>query len=232
MRIISSQDLFESYMSKLDEATAMRKRLGAKREAEIRQDLTGRSNAPGSGSRNIDRTIAAAENAAKKYVHKDRNETEEDYYSRAQNRKSTYNDLASNRRRSVRDTPRSGLRYSSTYGKNIRLSPEQQHLSNVRGAHMMSGTFTPRERQNLDPNTKKRYQIKDEFELWVNSLVAEGYDLSDFTWSDMRELYEDYDLYIQLQEYLVSEGYTDTLEGADLIISSMSDEWLSNILDE
>jgi hypothetical protein len=26
---------------------------------------------------------------------------------------------------------------------------------------------------------------KEEFELWVNSLVEEGYDLSDYTWDEM-----------------------------------------------
>lgn len=33
-------------------------------------------------------------------------------------------------------------------------------------------------------------QIWEEVELWVNSLVEEGYDLSEYTWDEMRELYE------------------------------------------
>jgi hypothetical protein len=32
---------------------------------------------------------------------------------------------------------------------------------------------------------------KEEFELWVNELVEEGYDLSDYTWDDMLDIYED-----------------------------------------
>jgi hypothetical protein len=32
---------------------------------------------------------------------------------------------------------------------------------------------------------------KEEFELWVNELVEEGYDLSDYTWDDMFDIYED-----------------------------------------
>jgi hypothetical protein len=31
---------------------------------------------------------------------------------------------------------------------------------------------------------------KEEFELWVNELVEEGYDLSDYTWDDMLDIYE------------------------------------------
>jgi hypothetical protein len=31
---------------------------------------------------------------------------------------------------------------------------------------------------------------KEEFELWVNELVEEGYDLSDYTWEDMLDIYE------------------------------------------
>ena len=31
--------------------------------------------------------------------------------------------------------------------------------------------------------------LKEEFEYWVNSLVEEGYDLSDYTWDEMAEIY-------------------------------------------
>lgn len=31
--------------------------------------------------------------------------------------------------------------------------------------------------------------LKEEFEYWVNSLIEEGYDLSDYTWDDMYEYY-------------------------------------------
>lgn len=169
MRIISSQDLFESYMSKLDEAMA---------EGPRKEKITAKQWNPYVSGR--DR--AHAFNIAVRH------------------------DLP----REKKSTGGKGARYAS-FGD--------------RGAGNAA-----RRRQGLAP--LRGDTRKEEFELWVNSLVAEGYDLSDFTWSDMRELYEDYDLYIQLQEYLVSEGYTDTLEGADVIISSMSDEWLSNILDE
>jgi hypothetical protein len=37
---------------------------------------------------------------------------------------------------------------------------------------------------------KTRGQHKEEFELWVNSLVEEGHDLSDYTWDEMLDIYE------------------------------------------
>ena len=45
-----------------------------------------------------------------------------------------------------------------------------------------------------DPRTyvpKKKKEQKEEFELWVNALVEEGYDLSDYTWDEMYEFYLD-----------------------------------------
>ena len=37
------------------------------------------------------------------------------------------------------------------------------------------------------------YHAKEDFELWVNALVEEGYDLSDYTWDEMYEFYLDED---------------------------------------
>ena len=33
------------------------------------------------------------------------------------------------------------------------------------------------------------YNSKEEVEVWVNSLLEEGYDLSDYTWDEMYEMY-------------------------------------------
>jgi hypothetical protein len=38
-------------------------------------------------------------------------------------------------------------------------------------------------------NRKKRRMNKEEVENWVNSLIDEGYDLSEYTWDDMYEMY-------------------------------------------
>ena len=43
------------------------------------------------------------------------------------------------------------------------------------------------------------YHAREEFELWVNELVEEGYDLSDYTWDEMYEFY--------LDEALTGERY-------------------------
>jgi hypothetical protein len=37
---------------------------------------------------------------------------------------------------------------------------------------------------------KKKKVTKEELELWVNELLEEGYDLSEYTWDDMFEIYE------------------------------------------
>jgi hypothetical protein len=46
----------------------------------------------------------------------------------------------------------------------------------------------------IDPRTyvpKKKKEQNEEVELWVNELVEEGYDLSDYTWDEMYEFYLD-----------------------------------------
>ena len=45
------------------------------------------------------------------------------------------------------------------------------------------------------PKAKAIAMVKDksyneEVELWVNELLEEGYDLSEYTWDDMFEIYE------------------------------------------
>jgi hypothetical protein len=136
---------------------------------------------------------------------------------------------------------------------------------------------------------------KEDFELWVNTLLDEGYDLSDYTWDDMMEIYEanvvmsvkspegkfralnvtkarpsrnlqgkerldaartmrqkDVDTRFKDQgkvkqfrrrhglpeehefilSHLLDEGYAESLESAQAILNSMSEEWVAEILDE
>lgn len=51
----------------------------------------------------------------------------------------------------------------------------------ARGAQRGSATLTP--------NEKKQFN-REEFDNWVNSLVEEGYDLSEYTWDEMLNIYE------------------------------------------
>ena len=75
-----------------------------------------------------------------------------------------------------------------------------------------------------------RRNINAEFELWVNELVNEGYDLSENTWEDMYDLYESYDNYLTVIGYLLDEGYVDDVELAEEMITYMSDDWLESII--
>jgi predicted GNAT superfamily acetyltransferase len=48
-------------------------------------------------------------------------------------------------------------------------------------------------RAGLTPTREKPNAWKEQVETWVNSLVEEGYDLSDYTWDDMYEMYMNLD---------------------------------------
>ena len=132
----------------------------------------------------------------------------------------------------------------------------------------------------------------EEFEYWVDDLVNEGYDLSEYTWDDMLEIYEStvmsvtspegksrplnatrakpsrnlqgkerldaartirqqkvdrraphiekklkskYNIpenYEAILSYLIDEGYAEDFDSAEGILNSMSDEWISEVLDE
>jgi hypothetical protein len=68
-------------------------------------------------------------------------------------------------------------------------------------------TMTNPEKQGLQPSTPRHTAAairgagggttarttfrKEEFELWVNDLINEGYDLSEYTWDEMYESYLD-----------------------------------------
>jgi hypothetical protein len=174
------EDMFEIYEeTQLDEATRMRKELGKEGETATRKELASRSNAyQRSGS--VDRTIAAAERGAKNpYVAMGKNETESDYSKRKQQKSKTLTRLASNRRGSVRDKPRAGLR-----GYAAKVEGDDKDLQSARSSARSAGTLTPAEKRRLG----------EDFELWVNDLIEEGYDLSDYTWDEMAEIYEETEL--------------------------------------
>ena len=163
----------------IGEATRMRKELGKEGETATRKELASRSKAyQRSGS--VDKTIAAAERGAKNpYVAMGKNETESDYSKRKQEKSKTLTRLASNRRGSVRDKPRAGLR-----GYAAKVEGSDRDLQSARSSARSAGTLTPAEKKGLG----------EDFELWVNQLVEEGYDLSDYTWDEMAEIYEETEL--------------------------------------
>lgn len=89
-----------------------------------------------------------------------------------------------------------------------------------------------------------------DIEEWVESLIAEGYDLSDYTDDELYNAYlneekgekedkkrkkehmeESVDLYDVISDYLVQEKYCDSYEDADVIMANMSEEWRDSILE-
>jgi hypothetical protein len=75
---------------------------------------------------------------------------------------------------------------------------------------------------------------KADFELWVNSLINEGYDLSDYSWEEIYEIYlnEDSNYYYEmLMTYLLDEGYANDVDSAEAIMVNMSEEWVGAIVE-
>ena len=176
------RDLMEAYLDvyaseeEIDEATRMRKKLGKEGEIAIRKELAARSNAYNrSGS--VDNTIAAAERGADRpYVKFKPNESDADRKKREEEQSITLRDLASSRRGSVRDNPRTKLR-----GYAAKVEGDDEILQSARGSARSAGILTPNERKQLN--------MGDEFQNWVEALLDEGYDLSNYTWDDMYEAY-------------------------------------------
>jgi hypothetical protein len=157
----------------IDEATRMRRELGKEGEIATRKELASRSKAyQRSGS--VDRTIATAEREADRTTARNRDETSDDYKNRMQNRSKTLRGLAANRRKSVRSGE--GLR-----GYAAKVEGGDRDLQSARGSARSAGTLTPAEKKRLG----------EEFDLWVNALIYEGYDLSEYTWDEMVEIYEE-----------------------------------------
>lgn len=122
------------------------------------------------------------------------------------------------------------------YGKGSVPHQESQAARNryVRGAASAYGFDRPSAGQSGARGNKanrRASQINAEFELWVNELVNEGYDLSENTWDDMYDLYESYDSYLTVIGYLLDEGYADDVELAEEMITYMSDDWLESIIE-
>lgn len=82
--------------------------------------------------------------------------------------------------------------------------------------------------------------MNEEFYLWVEALVDEGYDLSSYTWGDIYDIYEGVleevksqqdEAYEFVLDYLIEEGYVNNYKDADCLIENMSQKWLMDILE-
>ena len=45
--------------------------------------------------------------------------------------------------------------------------------------------------KDANKEAQSKRKVEESFELWVNDLISEGYDLSDYTWDEMYEIYID-----------------------------------------
>ena len=98
-------------------------------------------------------------------------------------------------------------------------------------------------------------QVWEEVEEWVNALIEEGYDLSDYTWEEMYEAYieearaegvkpykpqplkplpqaEEVDVYDVILSHLLDEGYASSVDAAEAIMVNMSEDWRDIIIEE
>jgi hypothetical protein len=102
-------------------------------------------------------------------------------------------------------------------------------------------------------------QVWEEVEEWVNCLIDEGYDLSDYTWEEMYEAYieearaegvppykrqpliplpterpqaEQVDVYDIILSHLLDEGYANSVDAAEAIMVNMSEDWRDIIIEE
>ena len=117
------------------------------------------------------------------------------------------------------------------YGIGAHANRQRSRNSTVRGMDPgapRSEVIAPKEKKKAS----KEVVRKEEFELWVNNLLDEGYDLSGYTWEGLYEEYilnEAYDLYDVILSHLIDEGYADTQEQAEAIMVNMSEDWRESI---
>jgi hypothetical protein len=159
------EDMFEIYEeTQLDEATAMAKK--GYNETEIRNKIAKSTG----GGKTADKATALADRQT--------------YGDKA--KKASREKLARTQRGDFRRTTSSnpGL-HGYAYKSN---DPAVKAKQAARGAQR--GVLTPNEKKELN----REAYAADNFTLWINELVEEGYDLSDYTWDEMAEIYEETEL--------------------------------------
>ena len=89
----------------------------------------------------------------------------------------------------------------------------------------------------LKEKGKDKDTKKEEVEQFVELLVQEGYDLSEYTMEEMAEIYESIEVEESTIEedivaYLIEKGYANNEVSADIVMKSASYEWLNHIANE
>jgi len=104
------------------------------------------------------------------------------------------NDKAAKQRSDLARKQRGDFRKTTSSSPGLRGYGHKSNDPKVKAKQAARGA----QRGALTPNEKKQLN-REEFEIWVNDLVSEGYDLSDYTWDEMYEFY--------LDEALTGERY-------------------------
>ena len=94
---------------------------------------------------------------------------------------------------------KAALKKGKQYSRRVSADPAKRATRGGRGGESDFGAGD-RGSGNKAARRAGTYQ-EENFELWVNGLVEEGYDLSDYTWDEMYEFY--------LEEVEVEEGYKE-----------------------
>jgi hypothetical protein len=172
----------------LDEATRMRKELGKEGETATRKELAARSKAfKRSGS--VDKTIAAAEAGADRpYIKHKRDESEGDRKKREQKQSRTLTQLASSRRKSVRDG--GGLR-----GYAAKVTGSDKDLQSARSSARSAGTLTPKEKKQIGEEYAvyeivASYLLENNFAETINDANAIIQNMSENWFSQILESFE------------------------------------------
>lgn len=105
------------------------------------------------------------------------------------------------RDRMARETAGKAVSAARRFGSEVRSPFENTKAGRNLQAALIKGArnVTRTARDEVAREVARRRVLKNEFEGWVNDLLDEGYDLSDWTWDELYEEYED------LQEKAVSE---------------------------
>jgi hypothetical protein len=250
--ILNLQEAYLEVYQELDEVTRMRKELGKEGEIATRKELARRSKEY-QHSATVDRTIAAAERGVERpYVKHKRDESEGDRTSRERKQSQTLRVLAASRRKSVRGE--GGLR-----GYAAKVDGSDKDLQSVRGTARSAGTLTPAEKRKLgeehlneiSADTALRASKEATKRAGTYAALSGGERKPTEKAAKLRaqaeRLYaasakrrlkakitpvkitrEEYDFILS---HLIDEGYTNTFEGAEVIASNMSDEWIVSILE-
>jgi hypothetical protein len=79
-------------------------------------------------------------------------------------------------------------------GNKKREDFEKWYASNVKEGALYTAKASKEKVEKMPPGKSNKItigpSIREEVEEWVNQLVEEGYDLSEFTWEEMDEIYE------------------------------------------